>query len=74
MKSKVTLILLKKRKQVSRMNKAMFHRRTKPDSMLSVVQTAVNSSHFSEKEMSLETNSTNSNNSMTKRLHSKRKT
>lgn len=56
------------------MNKAMFHRRTKPDSMLSVVQTAVNSSHFSEKEMSLETNSTNSNNSMTKRLHSKRKT
>lgn len=75
MKSKLTLMLLIKRKKVSRM-KAPLHPllQTKPDSMLSVMQITVNSSHLSKKEMSLETNSTISEQSMTKRLPSKPKT
>jgi hypothetical protein len=74
MKSKRLLMLLTKRKKVSRMNKAMLNKLTKPDSMKSVVQIAVNSSHFSKKEINFKTNSTISKQRLTKRLLSKPKT
>lgn len=72
MKFKLTLMLLFKRKKVSRIQVAKLQ--TKTDSMQSVMHKAVNSDHFSKKEMNLETNSTISEQSMTKRLPSKPKT